>query len=43
MDSSSIIPVQIFAKSDHMTFVAADGSIYGMGGNKMARYPDDYA
>ena len=31
METAAISPVQIFGASNHFTYVAADGSIYGMG------------
>ena len=31
METAPISPVQILGTSNHLTFVAADGSIYGMG------------
>ena len=31
METAAISPVQILGTSNHLTFVAADGSIYGMG------------
>ena len=31
METAEFSPVAVYAESDHVTFVAADGSIYGMG------------
>jgi hypothetical protein len=31
MKTAAISPVQVLATSNHFTYVAADGSIYGMG------------
>jgi len=31
METAAFSPVRVYAESNHVTFVAADGSIYGLG------------
>jgi len=33
METAAISPVNVLGAQDHLTFVAADGSVYGMGGH----------
>lgn len=41
METAAISPVQILGTSNHLTFVAADGSIYGMGSRIQAYRGDE--
>jgi len=43
LESAATSPVQLLGTSNHLTFVAADGSIYGMGSRIQAYHGDDEA